>query len=169
MKRELWLQSLSKDHCPAWPCPICGKGTIALAAKSLIHRETVESKKARGHEAWDPDWIRYVFSAWAECTHPSCKQKFSLIGSGSVGPEWDDMGNENWEDYFLPKCCYPMPHIISLPNKCPEQVADELKASFSVYWLSRESCAGRIRSALEKLMNYVGVPKKEKGQARQVL
>jgi len=37
---------------------VCKKGTLALVPKSLVHRETIESKRAHGHEFFDWDWNR---------------------------------------------------------------------------------------------------------------
>jgi hypothetical protein len=162
MNRDLWAQTLSKTSCPPWPCPECGKGATALLPNSLIAHETVESRRARGHEVWDPDWISYSFTAWAECTHPGCKQTFAIAGVGGVGPEMDEEGNESWQDYFVPKYVQPMPRIIELPGNCPREVSQELAAAFETFLSHPASCAGRIRVALECLMNHLGVPKKQK-------
>jgi hypothetical protein len=70
-----------------------------------------------------------------------------------------------WEDYFSPLFCQPMPDIIELPAKCPDEVKDELRAAFSIFWLHRAACAGRIRVALEHLMNHLGVPKRKKDKS----
>jgi Domain of unknown function (DUF4145) len=161
MNRSLWTESLTETTCPAWPCPVCSKGTVALTPKSLTHKETVESARARDHDAWDPDWIRYVFTAWAECKHPSCKQGFAIAGTGGVGQYYGEDGPD-WEDYFNPQICEPMPSMISLPMKSPDDVAQELRAAFGLFWSNHSSCAGRIRVALECLMSHIGVPKRKK-------
>src|SRR5687768_6024596 len=109
MNRSLWKQTLSSVYCPPWPCPVCKKGTIALVPKSLAHKENVESQRSQGHEAWDPDWISYVFTAWAECRHPTCKQQFAVSGTGGVSPAYDGEGATIWEDNFQPVQCHPMP------------------------------------------------------------
>lgn len=166
MNRDLWLQYTSKDACPPWICPACKKSNVSLLAKSLVHKETVESRSAHDRVQWDPDWIRYVFTAWAECLHSSCKQVFALSGTGGVSPEYDeDSGSTVWEDYFEPMQCHPMPDIIELPNRCPSDVAHELRSAFSLFWAQPEACAGRIRVALECLMNSLGVPKRKKTTA----
>ncbi len=165
MKRSLWTQSIRKCGCPAWPCPICRKGTLTLVRKSLAYHETIESKRAHSHEDWDPDWISYTFFAWAECNDSSCMQKFVISGTGGVEPECGPEGSLEYEDYFSPLVCHPMPDIIELPAKCPKEVTEELRAAFSIFWLHRAACAGRIRVALEYLMNYLGVPKKKKDKS----
>lgn len=162
MNRSLWTQTLSETSCPAWPCPVCRKGTVALLQKSLIYKETIESERAHKREEWDPDWIRYTFTAWGECRHPSCKQEFAIAGTGGVAPDYGEDGNYEWQDYFSPMTCHPMPDMFDFPAKSPDEVKEELRAAFAIFWLHQAACAGRIRVALECLMNHLGVPKRKK-------
>ena len=162
MNRSLWLQSLSKTYCPPWPCSVCGKGNVALVNGSLTEHETADSKEGRKHDAWDPDWITYGFTAWAQCQHPKCKQRFAIAGTGGVGPDQDDEGNIGWQDFFDPSYCFPAPRMIAVPGKCPEDVRVELDAAFSLYWSQPAASAGRLRVALELLLNRQGVPKRKR-------
>src|SRR6266550_9593535 len=99
MNRALWTQTLTQTSCPAWPCPVCRKGSVALVQKSLVHKETIESKRAHKEEAWDPDWITFMFTAWGQCGHPSCKQEFAIAGKGGVETEFRQEDYE-WAEYF---------------------------------------------------------------------
>lgn len=157
MNRTIWVQKLTKSHCPAWPCPMCRKGTIALVKDSMVFEETVVSKRDHGHHDWDPDWIRYNFTAWAECTHPICKQKYSLSGTGEVDSSGDPEGNIDYEERFEPIACNPMPDIIEIPNKCPKEIVIELRESFELFLLNPDSCANRIRVVIERLMDHCAI------------
>lgn len=160
--RSLWIDSLTEVACPAWPCPVCRKGSLALIRDSMRHEETIRSIQAHDHDGWDADWIEYVFTAWAECRHPNCRQLFALAGTGGIGPGYDADGETEWNKYFSPTACCPMPDIIEIPAKCPEDVSQELRSAFQLFWSHRGACAGRIRVALECLMNDLGVPKRKK-------
>lgn len=165
MDRHIWTQSLTKSNCPAWPCPVCRRGTTRLAANSLKYEETVRSKRAHHDEGWDPQWIVYTFTAWAECGNPTCGQKFAIAGEGSVRPEYTGQnGDWDWEDYFKPLACFPMPDIIGMPAKCPDQVRKPLTDSFSVFWENPGACANQVRIALEALMDFLGIPIRRKAQ-----
>lgn len=161
MDRSLWTSALTKTWCPAWPCPVCQQGTLALVPKSLTYKETIESKNAHDHEGWDPEWIGYTFTVWAECRHLSCKQQFAIAGTGGVGPELTEDGYQ-YEDYFSPEICLPMPDMFAFPAKCPDAVQEELRAAFALFWSQPNACAGRIRVALECLMDYLGVQKRRR-------
>lgn len=162
MDRSLWLQHFDKNVLPTWPCPACGKGHVSLVQKSFTHKETASSERSKESPDWDPEWIEYVFACWGQCSNSSCKQPFAITGKGGIAPYIDEMHGEEWGDYFQALTCNPMPHFISMPNKCPSEVSDPLKSAFAVFWISPEACAGRIRVSLEALMNHMGIPKRHK-------
>lgn len=164
MNRDLWKQQLTEHVCPAWTCPTCGKGTVVLIPKSLTRKEPVLSKKARSHEEWGPDWTSYVFTAWAQCSYSSCNEEFLISGTGSIESEYNEDGEEDFQSYFYPTLILPTPDIIKIPEKCPDGIAKELRSSFRLYSLHGAACAGRIRVALEGLMDFLGVPKKKRNK-----
>ncbi len=169
MNRDLWNGTLSRTDCPAWPCPVCRTGTLALLPKSLASEETITSVRLHQDANFDPDWIEYSFTAWAHCTNARCKQKFAIAGFGGVSPEQQPDGDLDWEDFFKPLLCHPTLHIISIPEKCPDDIREELLAAFRVFWAHPMACAGRIRVALELLMNHIGVAKRRKNQKGRFL
>jgi hypothetical protein len=131
--------------------------------KSLIHKETVWSKRARKSDDWDPDWITYSFTAWVKCNNPSCGEEAAVLGNGGVNYHYDEEGQavERF-DYFSPLFCTPMPDIFELPKKCPNEIASELQAAFALFWSDSSASANRVRVALEALMNHLQIPKRRK-------
>lgn len=171
MNRHLWQQNITLTYCPPWPCPICNEGTLALTKDSVQSKEGVRSQRARNHDDWDPDWIEYSFTAWAQCTHSSCQQNFAIAGRGGItqmevdgldGPDFD------WLDVFEPLVCHPMPDIFVLPPKCSTEIAQELRGAFFLYWSQTAASANRLRVALELLLNHAGVQKTKKANNGQV-
>ena len=67
-----------------------------------------------------------------------------------------------WDDYFEPKHCFPVLRLNKVPDKCQEDVATELDAAFSLFWSNLAACAGRLRVALELLLNHQGIPKRKR-------
>jgi Domain of unknown function (DUF4145) len=163
MDRALWQETLSKSACPDWPCPICHRGIFQFEKGSLRFEETSTSIRSRDADEFEPDWVQYAFTAWAVCTNLKCKQKFAIGGNGGVAPEYiGDEGDWDYVEYFSPLFCYPMPHIFDIPEKCPGDVTLQLRSAFDVFWANPAACAGRIRVALELLMDHVGVPKRKR-------
>jgi hypothetical protein len=63
-----------------------------------------------------------------------------------------------------PKTCLPMPDMFAFPAKCPDEVKEELRAAFALFWSQPGACAGRIRVALECLMDNFGIPQRRKNK-----
>jgi len=163
MKRNIWTRSLTEHSAPSWPCSEYGKGTLALIPKSLLYKETIRCQCAHHDPAWDPDWIDYTFSAWLKCNHAGCSQEFSLSGVGEVEAWYDnEEGGTGWSPYFSPRWFSPMPDIFELPARCPDEVTKQLRASSRLLWADHAAAAGKVRIALECLMDHLGVPKRKK-------
>lgn len=158
MQRYLWSAHITDRACPPWPCPVCGRGTIALVPGSLIHKERVTSEGEHHLPDWEPEWMELVFTAWGECTYPVCGERFAISGTGGVDQYWDEDSGALVENEYYPKCCSPTPNMIAIPEECPLEVRQGLVGAFSLYWQNRPACAGRIRVALELLMNHLEVP-----------
>lgn len=160
MDRALWTTPLSLISMPCWPCPICGLGHTKLLSDSLNYDETVLSKNSAGDESWDPGWIDYTFTASAVCSEAKCGQTFAISGNGGVNGYIDyDTGEEEWSAIFLPRHCYPMPNIFTIPKNCPDVIEKQIKSSFSLFFLDRSAAASRLRISLELLMDHAGLPR----------
>lgn len=163
MKRNIWSTTLSEHSAPPWPCSECNKGVLRLVPKSLAYKETIRSQRSHGDEGWDPDWIDYTFSAWLKCSHSGCGQEVAVLGIGGVEAWYDnEEGTTGWTPYFAPRWCSPMPDIFELPAKCPDEVLKQLRASFRLFLADQPAAASKVRIALERLMDHLGVPKRKK-------
>jgi hypothetical protein len=134
-----------------------------LVQESIVSQETVESKGLHDDPGWDPDWISRIFTAWGKCSYPSCKEDFAIAGTAGVDVVQGEEGEQIWADFYSPKSCFPMPEIFEIPTNCSDGVKAAVHAAFSTFWLNQAACAGRIRAALEFLMNDLGLPKRKKG------
>lgn len=163
MNRKIWTQPLTKSWCPPWPCPSCKKGSVGIVYKSLAYQHTSASHRAHSIEDWSPDSNEYRFTAWVRCKNPHCSEQFSITGTGYDEPTNTEDGYD-WIPCFFPKTCIPMPHLFELPEKCPVDVSLILIEAFSLFWAHPQACAGRIRVALECLLNELGIQKRKKNK-----
>lgn len=160
MNKSLWTKYITTTYCPGWECPICGEGKIALVPTTLTYKETAASvKEFQNNPHFDPECTQYRFTVWGRCSLTSCHQKFAIAGRGGLSMEQDINGRMTFENYFYPEYCSPMPHIIAIPKNCPDEIKQELIASFSLFWLDHAACVGRVRVSLELLMDYAQIPK----------
>lgn len=155
MERSLWTERLTKTSCPAWTCSICGKGFLSsygetkffLTAASNAANRVSDSKY--NHE--------FIVTAWAKCSNRKCEQKFAILGSGHNEKEFPDNPDSTSDLYFTPKACHPMPDIISIPHNVPKTINELLKDSFKLFFIDTNSCAAKIRTSLEYLLDHFGI------------
>lgn len=153
-------------HLPAWECPTCGKGhLVAIQDKEAIE-ETGPSRKAHGHDAWDPEWIEERFTKLLKCNFANCGEVVSI--SGNAGVEEDHFHDEdgNWQQDYIPHyevlCLLPAPLPIRPIAKTPDTVKQPLRLAGQLLWQSPEAAANQVRQAVEHLMDHQKVKKRVK-------
>jgi hypothetical protein len=160
MDRKLFKRPFTKEWQPEWICPSCDKGVLTIK-KDTLHVEELSHSRDHSHEAWDPDWVEYVYSCLLYCSNPSCKEVVASSGTGKVDFDvgYDEEGYQTqiWSDYFRPKFFQPPLHAISIPDSCPEQIKSALTDSFSLLFSSPSSAANCIRVSIELLLNDLKV------------
>lgn len=158
MDKEIWKTRFFADSCPPWPCPTCKKGVLILEDGSLKHTNTKKSMEYQDEEWWGPEHVVMSFTAWAKCT--TCGEKFALSGTGGVEVVPDDQWNAEYIDVFNLEFCHPHLNLISVSENCPEKVRVALCAAFKLFFSDRPSAAGRIRVAVERLLDHLGIADK---------
>lgn len=161
MNRSLWTQTFTEWNSPPFPCPSCGKGVFSLVPKSLVYQDTAKSRRAHHDEDWSFPDTEYRFSARLKCGQTSCGDEAVVVGIGWIEEQPTQEGPDQ-TNCFSPKFCLPMPDIIPLSQKCPSQVASELKASFALFWSDRAAAANRIRAGVERIMDHFRIPRRKK-------
>jgi hypothetical protein len=157
----LWFPGFSRTDVPAYPCPRCRRGTLALDDKTLVTEETVNSKANKKHEAWEPEWVEERFVCLLRCTSAKCGEIVAVSGKVSVEPNFDEDDEVGWnyEVMLEPRSMYPAPPIIAIPSNLPGSVRDELELAFQFYWGDYGACATKIRTSVERLMDHFKVAK----------
>lgn len=161
MERKLYKLPFSQSRSPDWMCPTCSKGVLRIKKDTFHSEETRDSRGAHGHEAWDPEWIRYVYSCLLECTNDQCKEIVTNLGKGDVGYDVTEDHNGNMEqvfaDFFRPLFFEPALVLIQIPDNCPTQVADPLNDSFRLFFSNPSAASNNVRVALEELLTELCV------------
>ncbi len=174
MDRALFSLQFTEHHIPKWPCPKCGSGHLTLVPASLIHKETPKSEKEHDHEAWDPDWIRYVFSCIFVCSDGLCNELISCCGMGQVAYfEYEDEDHE-WvqasDDRFTPKYFHPPLVLMDIPKGCPAEAVAHLSESFALFFADPGAALNSARAALEAVLTSLGIKRFNlvNGKRRQI-
>lgn len=163
--RRKWTAIIRRNWAPAWPCPTCHKGTLRLRAGTLVAHETVPSKRAHSHEDWDPEWCEYTFTAWLKCSNLHCGEDVAVAGSGGEELEYEPEEGMSLERYYVPKYVRPALELFDIPTKCPKSASEVLRHAFALYWHDHSATANRIRIAIERLLDSLGVKKRRKDKS----
>jgi hypothetical protein len=129
IEREIWTKPFSKSEFPPWVCPTCSYGILTLKDASFIKGETAESISSKSHPAWDPEWKTDNFACKMICTYNSCKESVMVCGWSSPRIKRDPIDGEYMVDVLHPIFVHPAPNIFSIPSKCPEKIADEIRGN----------------------------------------
>lgn len=161
MDRQLFKIPFREGSLPPWQCPKCGAGNLALVPKSFIKEEAAWSKRAHSHEAWEPEWIHYVYSCMLKCANAACAEVVVSVGTGAEDWEGgygaDGLPEQVWFTLFHPKYFVPHLTIIEIPEATPRNVSDELNHSFDLFFANPASAANHVRIALEHIMTDLKV------------
>lgn len=128
-------------------------------------RESREDQAHAGaHDAWEPALIGERFAGLWKCSRQGCEDVVAIAGTTVAEQCYDpdSRAPQGYIDYgiqyFLkPRYVSPAPALIQVPPNCPEPVRVELKMAFELYWCDYGAAAGKLRSALEALMDHLKV------------
>jgi hypothetical protein len=79
--------------------------------------------------------------------------------------------NSDWVNYYVPQFFYPALKIIDIPrsDSVSGDMVQAVAASFLVFWCNLDACANRLRTAIELLLDAMGVGRKVKPTAPKEL
>src|SRR4051812_16765445 len=159
MNKKLWYEAFSREDVPSFPCPHCQQTTLELQKDTLEVHEPTYSVKGHSDLDWEPDWSIKRFIVLLKCTKSSCGEFVSIAGDIIVEPGYDNDGSWSYKEMLRPRNMFPAPHIIALPEGIPGPVETELMLAFQLFWSDYGSCATKLRTSVERLMDHFKVVK----------
>jgi hypothetical protein len=164
INRLLFKSPFTLNNVPSWICPTCKTGILKGDKKSIKAYESIESKSVHSHEAWEPDWINGAFVGILNCSNSDCGEAVSILGKMNYveGQEYDyelDRLDFHYQEELTPLQLYPTISIFQIQEEVPDKIKNIIMNSFSLYWLDLSSCANKIRTAAEYIMDDRKVPK----------
>lgn len=160
-----YSKSFDIEDFPPWPCPRCGRHSLAIRPDSLIMVETPDSLMDRRHQDWDLEWVTKRFACLLVCQTKRCGEVCSVGGEAGyrLNDTWPEDGDEP-PTVVEPHFIEPAPAIFKIPTGCPRQARDELKSAFSLLWHDTSASLNRVRASLEALLDWKEVPRTVEGR-----
>ena len=155
-----------KDYIPDIPCPTCHAGRLKKA-KDFLTRETRRSRELQSKVYFDVMDYEEKFLGFLVCDNRSCKENVAVIGKMYAEPDLDNSKLDEdgmylgqlYYTHYQPEYFSPPLEIFNLKKEYPFSVNKALRAAFSLYFTDIESCANKIRIAIELLLDELGINK----------
>ena len=118
----------------------------------------------RGHEAFEPEWIRGTFTVRGECENPSCKQLIHgagdyyvdmAVASDSDDP-WGDRG-PTYSSFYQLGHLYPPLHLMPVPRSAPEELQVGIRRASRVLFADPGLAATALRAVVERFLTVEGI------------
>lgn len=172
MDREFWLHSFVKYNIPNWNCPRCVIGVLRPVEKSFLYEETGDSHKSnRGLQAYvskyfeenfppsegnitvETEFPEYRYLVMLKCNNPVCLECVVSCGFGQVVEDYNpETGDDAQFEVFIPEYFYPSLNIFSVSEKCPQEVATEIKSSFKLFFADPSASANYVRKTVDAIL-----------------
>jgi len=164
INREFWLRPFSKEYFPNWICPRCETGVLRPITKSFLYEESgdIASERLRHGEYFEYDAYTFRYSVLLKCNNSNCLERVSSCGQGYVQEDFavangklvfEDGGpRTDFAEIFVPEYFYPPINIFSVPQKCPEEVISEIKASFKLFFADSSASANYVRKTVDAIL-----------------
>lgn len=157
--RATWEKPFTHGESPGWSCPTCGRGALEPEYESFQVEETRESRQAHAHPDWEPDWYEGLWTGIFRCSSATCGEVAIAMGRANEDFGWEEQSSTS---RYVPTFVEPPVHLLALPPDLPAGVRGALVDSFALYWASPSACAGRLRVALERYLDSVGVQRRKR-------
>ena len=163
MNRKIWEDKIL--HNGLFPCPKCFSGNIIGLNK--ISQITEEGKELSKHNY--PYGIENLFCGILKCNR--CNEIVSVNGSLLTEiTEEIPLPDGNYEIKELsiskPMFFYPNLRMFSLSKEIPKPVIKQVDLAFSYYFHDNNSCANKIRTAIEVILDDIKAPLKKFSNGR---
>jgi hypothetical protein len=160
------------EHLPEWSCPHCFAGYLASEKRTITIEEAADSLRSQSNPQHEPEWDYGHFTGRLICSNKKCEELVLVSGDTKVGyydVDFEGAGAINaW--FLTPKYFTVPPRLFPLQPFYPKSVLTPLEKSFALFWYDAASCANKIRTVVEAIMDNKKVKKfvREKGGLRQL-
>ncbi|MBH0083706.1 DUF4145 domain-containing protein [Salinibacterium sp. SWN167] len=162
------LSALAKpiESGQPWPrpaCPKCQAGYITFAPP--VEDESHSSASARGHDAFEPEWITGTFVIRGQCENPECQQAVHGTGDYEVGVsrlsgedhDYDYSYGPPYSSYLTVTHLHPPMLMMPIPKSAPDEVREGVMRASRVLFADPGLAATALRATVERFLTSAGI------------
>lgn len=166
LNRENWTKFFQPNALPLWICPRCQQNALVLKPNTFNSFLTADSNINRTPPNYEPYHDCYRYTVILVCSNESCGEQVISTGEGFVDFDYyyDSNGDTqaSYEVYYQPKYFNPCLEIFALPKQTPPPLAKAIRKSFELFFTDSNASLNQLRSAVETLLNELGVERNDK-------
>jgi hypothetical protein len=153
LKLEDLRTNYKESELNHWHCPTCIKGILKIEEAGFNHKESEYSlrKKPIGEDK------EGVFSGILVCSQDCCKESVGVSGFYTYKKMKIGKVRKYHPTYFLP--AIPIFDLYEFGDYISEEVHEAVEKAFELFWVDTNSCANKIRVAIEELLTDKKIPK----------
>ena len=162
--RKLWTSfSFTKNTFPTLQCPTCTQGILEIKPKTLSESSDKYSEQGCVLDNWENEFWTGRFCCLLKCLNSECKDTVTVVGIAEI--HIDDEGD--FFNKYFPKSFFPPLYIFNIPETCPEDVAEELRAAFALFWSDLAGAINHLRKCVELILTHLKIPRKKLNKKRK--
>lgn len=160
-----WNIELMQLEIPKFICPTCQKGIIISDKTNITEGRFVSEGELFDITGDERDYKGY-FTSISRCNNPDCLEFMTIAGETRLkdpgrrnNHEEDNFYFQNCKIVYQVKYTNPIVQLIKFPQGIPVGLTDIFIESFKLFWVDEDSCGNKIRSGIEKLLDFQKVNK----------
>jgi len=161
--KHLFQEALQANDLPIWECPYCEKAPLKLPKGGITINETPTTLYFRDHPDHEPEWDKGFFTGKLICSNSQCNEIIYVNGEAEISvdgvfdlpeAEGGDSGPVYTYGWYLKPKHFSSPiNVIKIHRYYPKIIFPFLLKSFSLLWVDSASCANKIRTVVEKILD----------------
>jgi len=141
-------------------CRECNEGHIRFAEPA--EAEHGDSKEARSHPAWEPDWIKGTFTTTGRCENDNCGHTVAAAGTYEVTYARSGRGHEylgdTYASFYTFRHFSPPLRLLQIEAAIPEPVREGFERAAAVVYADPGLAATALRLVVEQFLTAEGIP-----------
>jgi hypothetical protein len=163
IEQKIYRNAYFAEELPNWICPVCKSGILRSNSKNLQVIESTYSANRHHEEGWGYEDIYGGFIGKLLCENAQCKE--AVVFSGRVDADINSRLNENGEwvnevdRRIIPQYFNPPLELFPVKKTLPNDLQKIIVCAFGLFWHDASSCANKIRTAVEFVLDEKKIKK----------
>jgi hypothetical protein len=160
LNRSLLREPFTADSGQGLFCPECGRGALVFDVNNVQEGPTGKTLKDEADsrvtdDSWDYGCYEGRFSCLMNCSY--CRQAVAVAGVSRYVDRRTGPQDYEYERALFPQFFSPAPNLFPIPKNCPEDIVEQIRFAFSLYWCDLGACLNRLRMAVEVLLTEMEI------------